>query len=32
MMQMNLFIKQKQTNTYRKQTDHYQRGKGRGIN
>ena len=32
MMQMNLFIKQKQTHTYRKQTDHYQRGKGRGIN
>ena len=27
MMQMNLFIKQKQTHRYRKQTCSYQRGK-----
>ena len=32
MMQMNLFTKQKQTHTYRKQTDSHQMGKGREIN
>ena len=33
MIQMNLFIKQKQTHKHRKQTYGYQRGKvGRGIN
>ena len=33
MIQMNLFIKQKQTHRHREQTYGYQRGKmGRGIN